>query len=398
MITKRIELEALLDSMRNTMSNSAIAVMDLNVTPDGMHTKELLNSWLNNIIIKEESKAQIEVMNQRKMEYREIYKRFAPLGSTRKRLEREIDVAEKEYLENLRSYNQARLHKFNMVMSSNLKVIDAPFYPASPEKSKRVLYLIISIMSGVVLSLSIVIVFEMLNDSLKSPTRAAKVVGEAVAGTIPLIPENKLKTSVHFDLITPQALNLFFQQIRTHAVDNHTPFLISLFSTELSEGKSFIMHLIKDYIKDLNMKILMIAPISDSFVADPNIITYDTSNLPFFNIENIDQLCGGDIILAEFDFIFIELPSIIHNNYHPNLIKSFDMNVLVCNATRTWTQSDKRALKTFKSVSKSAPEILLNGVSIDVMEEVIGQVPKSRSKLRQLIKKLFVRVASQTFG
>ena len=50
-------------------------------------------------------------------------------GSTLKRIDREISVAEQEYLELLKGLNLAKLKVQDVELSSNIKAVDPPYYP-----------------------------------------------------------------------------------------------------------------------------------------------------------------------------------------------------------------------------------------------------------------------------
>ena len=336
-----------IDSLKEAMSLAAERVLLLNQTPDGIETRDLLTQWLNNTIEREESAARLAVMEKRQSEYGAIYDRFAPLGSTLKRLEREIDVAEREYLENLHSFNQARLHKYNMLMSSNLKVIDAPYYPVKPEKSKRLMLVMLAFVIGIVLPSGLLIALEMMDSSLKNPDNAKEQTGLKVAGIMPSVSNKRKAQNIDFKQLNRQALNLLLQQIRAESSARELPAKVLLLSMNAGEGKSYLTEQIDEYQKSMGM-------------------------------ENEE-------------FVFTEVANLLNHPYEPALIKNADVHVLVCRADRKWTEADKHALKVYKKVSGQKPLLLLNGVSTHVMEEIVGEIPRKRSWLRRFVKQLFTQ-------
>ena len=325
-----------IDSLKSEMQKVADRIIEVSQTPDGIATKELLTQWLNNTVVKEGSAAKIAVMEQQQAQYGAIYDQFAPLGSTLKRLEREIDVAEREYLENLHSYNQARLHKYNMLMSSNLRVIDAPYYPAQPEKSKRMMLVVLAFIVGLIIPSAVIIGLELMDSSLKNPENANLQTKLQVAGLLPKTPLNEEKQSIDFKTLNRQSLNLFLQQLRAESAGGKQPKKVIVFSMHPGEGKSFL----------------------------------------------IDQLNG----LSEGEFDFIELPAILHETYSVKDIKAGQIHILVASAKRKWTASDKHTLKIYKKLSDTKPLLFLNDVSVNVMEDVIGEIPRERSWLRRRVK------------
>ncbi len=325
-----------IDSLKNEMSKVTERIIEVSQTPDGIATKELLNQWLVNTIAKEDASAKIEVMEDQLAQFGTVYDRFAPLGSTLKRLEREIDVAEREYLENLHSYNQARLHKYNMLMSSNLKVIDAPYYPAQPEKSKRMLLVILAFIVGLVLPIGLIIALELMDSTMKNPENASLQTRLPFVGLLPKTPKNIENQSIDFKSLNRQALNLFLQQLRAASIGGKQPKEVILFSMHPGEGKSYLL-------------------------------------------KGLEELTEGE-------FQFNELPAILHTGYTEEQIKAGDIHVLVASSRRQWTTSDRHALKVYRKLAGTKPLLFLNGVSTYVIEDVIGEIPRKRSWVRRTIK------------
>ncbi|GHE73366.1 MULTISPECIES: GNVR domain-containing protein [Roseivirga] len=344
MVIRKSELNLQIDSLKSQMTNIANDLLFTSQTPDGLETREMLTQWLNFTIMKEESAAKLSVMEARQQEYERIYDRFAPLGSTLKRLEREIDVAEREYLENLHSYNQARLHKYSMMMSSNIKVIDAPYYPIKPLKSKRMMMVILAFLVGAILPTAIIIASELMDNSLKKPETAKVQTGLYVGG---ILAKNtkKLQKSIDMDSLDRLALNLFVQELRANAQGVKEPKTVIFFSTEAAEGKSYIIEQLEKHFPYLNSG------------------------------ENPE-------------FIFKELPSILHNPYSEEEVASGNVHVLVARANRRWMASDKHVLKIYRKLANKKPLLFINAVTAEVMEEVIGEIPKKRSWLRARVKQV----------
>lgn len=341
----RAELQGKISSLRAEVMGATYAVVDVNQTSDGLPTQNLLSQWLSSVITKEESTAKLQVMDQRMREYDQIYDRFAPLGSTLKRLESEIDVAEREYLENLHSFNQARLHKYNMEMSSNLKVIDKPFYPAQAEKSKAMMMLVLSFIVGLVIPSGALIGAEILDGSLKSPKNASEHTGLQVAGLLPLYPKNKAKSPVDFDTLDKQAMNLFLQELKVAGRKEEGKTIVTICSIHPFEGKSTVINKIENYI---------------------------------------EEFCPSAID----SFEFREIHSLLTNPYSNDEIQSANIHLLIARADRKWNEADQNALKVYKKFVGKKPLLFLNRVRTDIMEEVTGEVPRRRSWLRSKIKSL----------
>jgi uncharacterized protein involved in exopolysaccharide biosynthesis len=91
---------------------------------------------MNSVVETDNLKAKIKVMDKQNKDF-QLNMLLTPAGATIKRLEREISVSEQGYLELLHGLNLAKLKLQDNEMSSNLKAIDPPFYPLSPNPTKR---------------------------------------------------------------------------------------------------------------------------------------------------------------------------------------------------------------------------------------------------------------------
>lgn len=323
--------------LKEKLKEVANKTLQSSYTTEGVETKELLNRWVDQLIKKEEANARLAVMKNRQKDFDEIYSRFAPLGSKLKHIERTIDVNEKEYLENLHSYNEANLHKYNMMMTSNLTIVDKPYFPAKPEKSKRNLLVIIGFVAGLVLSLSILIALELLDQTLRNPNRAEEIVGVELAGAIP----NTLgvENSNNINKIIHKSVLQVIQFIEIEALHKEK-LNITFCSTRIKEGKSFIAELIANSIKD------------------------------------------------DIEIEYHETGAILEERFNINKVKESDIIFLIAQANRIWNTSDKKALERLKKVGNNKIYLILNGIEQDELEELIGEVPKSRSKFRKWVKRI----------
>jgi hypothetical protein len=89
------------------------------------------------------------------------------------------------------------------------------------------------------------------------------------------------------------------------------------------------------------------------------------------------------------DFVIIELPAIIYNNYPSELITNADLGILVCRSNRIWSDADEAAISNLKEACASKLNIIVNGVNIHEIESVLGNLPKKRTKVRRKLKSIF---------
>ena len=116
-------------------------------------------------------------------------------------------------------------------------------------------------------------------------------------------------------------------------------------------------------------------------------ITYTISN-DFSEKRTFNEIISEKIDLNTYDLILFETPAILTEQIPSELIKNADFNLLITRSNRTWSPSDQKALNTYKVIAKNQPYLFLNGISVEEIEPLIGEIPKRRSKFRRFIKNL----------
>lgn len=345
----------------------------------GMPADNLLQEWLTQVIAYEESSARLKVLEDRKKEFIEKYNLMAPLGATLKRIEREIDVAEQEYLSLLHSLNQAKLKQQNVEFSSNIKAVDKPYYPIQPEASKRKLLIIAAAFAGFILTLAILVLLEYFDSTLKTPERTENTIGLKVATIYPKIP--KKYGRIYYDEIVNRLSELLVQNIKLNAkAIDHKPIIVNIISTSKTEGKTFVCQELQNKLHALKH--------ASSYI---NLGDYDLETLDFAtakNAKNFVESNFSDQINSSDDFIILELPDLLSTNYDPDFIRSTDLSILVVRSNRSWNQADIKIFDTYKNLCAKEPLIVLNGTHLEALETTIGDIPRQRSFIRKLVKKL----------
>ena len=386
-----LDLKEQASQLKNDIRQTASASFAINRTPEGVELKNLLTQWLNKVMDVEQAMARLAIFKQRKIEFEEIYSKFAPWGSRIKRYEREIDVAERAYLENLHSYNQARLHKFNMMMSANLKVIDQPILPVKPAGSKRKMLIIVAFLVGFILVLACVTALELLDNSLKNPLRASEQIGLEVAGAFPVFPAlvgNKEK--IDYQQVRGRSLGQFMQHIKLDLRQtNQTtcqPKRIAMISTRQHEGKSFVTQMAVEKLRACGERVAHIFPKPPLPNRHPDDFHY-TPDIHFFEKKSeaalVKETAFSD---KDYQYIFLELPGLLTDTYPVDLLSQYNLTMLVARANRSWNHADTKALKSFRQGISSVPKLVLNGIQPEALEDSLGEIPKYRSKLRQRVK------------
>jgi len=170
---------------------------------------------------------------------------------------------------------------------------------------------------------------------------------------------------------------------------------IAVFSTQNIEGKTLITYKIAEMMHRTGLKVLQLnyLPNRKKDYEEPlgqgahQYLEYEIGS-DFPEIENIDKLLPRNINLSDFDYVFVEIPSIIFFQYPIKLLRKNSLNLMVVRSNRNWNDADTNALEIIKKANAAEPMVVLNGVDIDTLNIVLGEIPKRRSRLRRIIKKV----------
>jgi hypothetical protein len=311
-------------------------------------------------------------------------------------------------------------------LSSNLKAIDPPFYPLSPLPTKRKILIIAAAFLGFILTLGSLIVMEYFDDTLRNPKKAGEILKVPSLGMMPKI------------LLHPNTINLPFIQNRLIEIitQNITKFLgtgspenaaktIVLFSTQKMEGKTVLAGNIARELKKDGKKILFLNYSNEqqnvkkqskfsvltrilgypdpridfdnpflseakSYLQPSEYFTY-AINEQFYKAKNYKDILEQNNIKLDFipDYVIIELPPIIYNNYPIELFTHSDIDILICRSNRLWSEADQSALNGLLPATGSKMHFVINGVELKEVESLLGDLPKKRSEFRKKIKTMF---------
>lgn len=380
-------LKIIAQKTEGNLKNSLDKLYTNSNTPNGIPTKSVLDEWLKTTLAYEQSKAKLGVMGKRKKEFDQEYKRFAPLGATLKKIERQISVSEQEYMEMLHGLNMAKLTQQNTELTSKLNVVDLPYLPLKPNSSKRMILVIVGFLAGFILILAFILARALMNKTLLEPLRARKTIDIPLLGIYPLLNKN------NSDFVKRANLRLI-QQILASVDIHKKPITIGFLSMQTGEGKTTIINLIEEELRNLHYSVekqLLISNSSDHLmnylpitIKEPNHKTYGISMPDSFE----DFLAARENKHRNNkDFILIEFPSLEEVIIKPDLFPQLSSSILLCRANRTWSKVDKNILSSFIKTTGNKPQFILNGVETDFATEYIGKVPKKgNSFFKKIVK------------
>lgn len=425
LVQLKLESEKLKDAIRNSVND----LYSYGSTTEGLPLQTLLTDWLDNVIMFEDTKAGLKVQSDRIREFQKQYAIYAPAGANIKRIEREINVNENEYLEILHGLGQAKLKVQDMELTSSIKAVDPPYYPLTANPTKRKMMVVIAAFFGFLFLLTMMLAMEYFDKSLKNPDKASKQIKLANAG---IFPKTFLKTKLlNYPFLINRILELILQNIGAYRKDASQKTKTLLFFSSLpNEGKTTLAGNLALNLKKQGKTVLMMnyafdietksnnqesgkpqknkryplfsvllgyedkrIDYSSPFLRDPEkylesneYVSYEM-NASFYRAESYQDLLKGKLA-SEPDYVLIEIPPVLHYQYPSNLMATADATVLICRANRVWTPADESMIEHLLKTKSKEPLFVLNGVEEPVLESILGELPKRRSKFRRFLKNL----------
>jgi len=362
----------------------------LNNTIEGVPQQNLLNRWLEEILSADEADARLNVYVDRRKEFDRQYSEFAPLGMQISRLEREVSVNEKQYLEILHGLHLAKLRQQNIELSNNLQVMDNPTFPLKPLSSRRLLLIIISFVTSFFLILAYFVTKELLDSSVKNTAKAEQLTGLKIFSAL---PDNVGLNNLSINKIENTLLDYAVSNLKIEIESGETTsnnYLITILSSREQEGKTYAGLKLAEKLYSLDSSVLFITndeSIEDSETDDRKlrIAKYDiTSKL--FGAKSVDNLLPefSRVNGSNYNFIILEIPAISINALPNQLVKNSRLSLMMLDARRSWTNSDNSILNLYRKASGNDNRIMLwlNHVGTDNLETLIGSRYIHRSKKR----------------
>jgi len=411
--------------LQTEIKSSVAKLYTFQNSAEGVPTSKILPEWVDKVVEREDLKAKLQVMNKRNREFGQEYAKYAPAGANLKKIERQINVAEQEYLEILHGLNLAKLKFQDTQLSSNLKAVDPPYFPLKPTPSKRKIVIIATIVLSFILLLGSLLVMEFFDNTLKNVTLAEDKLKIPALGMLSKV----FKTNGKLDLISIQdrLMELVIQNLnhalKTQQTSNGTK-IITILSTQKNEGKTVIATNIAKKLKYAGKSLVVLnhsdisKPRTSSqqfpllslllgyqdpridydhpFLVNPSdyldaaeYLKYEVDR-EFYDSDSYNELTikGTGIPEKPLDYVIIELPNVLDTNYPADLIVASDLVVLVCRSNRLWSKADENLLNNIKELTPSKLQFIINGVEIDEVESLLGELPKKRSKTRSKIKNI----------
>ena len=326
----------------------------------------------------EESSARLELYQKRMDDYQAKTDAYGPLGSQLRQLNRELGVAEKEYLTLLQSVDQSRTRRQDVAVGGTLEVLDAPDRPLVPKASKRMQLVVVSVGVGIFLVLLFAFLRLLLDKRIHSPEQAESMTGLPITALFPAVKKPGVfsKATVAAQSMFEQLVNAINIEIAQVTAKPYPP-IIALFSIRNRQGKSWVANGLNRLYADANQQVAYCYPrqtgqekreTKNGITCFPYTIRPD-----FMNVTSVDYLIDHEqgFDATQYDRIMLELPALINNQIPVYLLKGSALSLLIVDADSAWGRAEKQLLSLYVRVTKQPVLTVLNRVEgnhVDVPE------------------------------
>ena len=333
-------------------------------TETGVKANEMLNRWLEQLLLLEKTKAEMTATDIMKQDLDKQYLFYAPIGATLDRKARHIGFIEGNYMEMLKALNNARLRQRNLQMSTaSLRVLNPPMFPLNAQPTNRLMILLGAFMLTFMLTALWFLIIEMLDRTLRDRMRSERITQIPVMGCYP--KESNLRYRRFNKTIADMAMKQLSKALLPHFQEGQQN-VLNLISTDTGNGKSYLAQELENYWISIGLQVRRLTYDEDFLAEDSR----------FILAKGIKDLCP-DILPDE--IAIIEYPNLDENSISPALLNMGTVNLMVTRANRTWKDVDQKALKEVQAMldeeHKNSLFMYLTEASRYAVEEFVGQLP-----------------------
>ena len=331
-------------------------------TDTGVKAAALIDRWLEQVLLLEQTKAELSAQDIMKENINNQFIFFSPIGATLDRKDRHIGFIEANYIEMLKALNSARLRQRNLQMSTAvLRILNPPVFPLNAQPTNRSMILLGAFALTFFMTAVYFLIIEMLDRTLRDRMRSERITQIPVMGCFP--KESTLRYRRFNKTISDMALRQLSKSLLPHFREGQQN-VLNLLSTDAANGKSYIAQELENYWLSLGLQVRRLTYDEDFLAEDSR----------YLMATDIKDICP-DIMPNE--IAIIEYPNLDDNTISTSLLNMGTVNLMVTRANRTWKDVDQKALKELESriEKKETLFMYLTEASRYAVEEFVGQLP-----------------------
>ena len=331
-------------------------------TDTGVKSAGLIDKWLEQVLLLEQTKAELGAQDIMKENINNQFLFFSPIGATLARKDRHIGFIESNYLAMLSALNAARLRQRNLQMSTAvLRILNPPVFPLNAQPSNRMMTLVGAFVLTFVFTALYFFIIELLDRTLRDRMRSEQITKIPVMGCFP--KESTLRYRRFNKTISDMALRQLSKTLLPHFKEGQQN-VLNLLSTDAANGKSYLAQELENYWLSLGLQIRRLTYDEDFLAEDSR----------YLLAKDIKDICP-DIMPNE--IAIVEYPNLDDNTISTSLLNMGTINLMITRANRTWKDVDQKALKDIESrlEKKDTLYMYLTEASRYAVEEFVGQLP-----------------------
>ena len=331
-------------------------------TDQGVRTNTLLDKWLDQKILAEETKARLSAQDIMRQNIDRQFLYFSPIGATLGRKDRHINFVESNYMSMLGALNAARLRQKNLQMTTaTLRVLNPPLFPLNALPTNRMMILLGAYLATFFFVAVYFFLIELLDRTLRDRMRSERITKIPVLGCYP--KESSLRYRRYNKTISDMALRQLSKALLPHFKTGQQN-VLNLISTDSSNGKSYLSQELENYWISIGLQVRRLT-YDEDFLADDSRFIMSTS---------IKDLCP-DILPDE--IAIVEYPNLNDHSIPSSLLNMGTVNLMVTRANRTWKDIDQKALKEVQSQLENQDSLYMYLTESNryAVEEFVGQLP-----------------------
>lgn len=347
---------------------------------EGIASKDLLSEWMQNMVQVETDKARISAMKRRMQEFEREYQRMAPLGATMKRIERDIELAEKEYLAVLGGLNASKSSQQNtQLTATHLKIIDPPNLPSAPKSNKLLMLVLLSSVGGFVFTTGLVLGLGLMDKSLKTPVMAARRIGLPVAG---IMLDTHTASTKQLQASQQRSLDQLVRHIllKANTPPAPSPFVVGVFSVQREEGKTSLCQALAHRCHEMGVQTLALYPdhndIEDTFEAPSLFYPSEAAAVQGWPLDELIQHAVpkrmSEVSSPNVQVVLVEFPALREEAVPVGILRQLNLVYLTVPATRAWRTTDQQTVEYLRAATSAPVEVVLSNVAPQYGEEVLS--------------------------
>ncbi|MNK40409.1 Chain length determinant protein [compost metagenome] len=366
-----------IDSLSRLVDRLSTRVSDVDVTNPQASRQSLIQQKLALETAVSQAKGSIRSIDNELAMLKAKYNTMVPFDAGIQNFERDAELATKDYMASLDSYNQTRTEQ-NIALKLQLAQIGLE---GPPLPSKGILYIALSGISSFSICFCFLVVAFLMDHSIINAKQLGEATKSRVLGSLNLMQNNGLsirsiwkdnQNNPEFAVYKDLLRSLRFEISAAFAKNNTK--ILGITSLRANEGKSFIASSLAYAFAMMGNKVLLIggevnvtksdskelalSQDFESFLVKREIQTEDlitivnknTSHSSLLEMQNAASLKAGfDVLRNEFDVIILDVNSLSEINIAKEWLLFTEVNMAVFEAGHSINEQDKELVDYIKA-------------------------------------------------